>query len=84
VHHNEELESAGLADGPWLVSLASVVCVDCEDSDDIEVASSDGGGRAAGRLCGGNLKSDRSGRVKWIEGPDMVMKRTRRDESMMG
>lgn len=50
------------------------------------MASSEGGGIAAGRLCGGNLKSDRSGRVKWIEGPDMVVvmvKRTRRDESMM-
>lgn len=38
---------------------------------DFQVASSDGGGRAAGRLSGGNLNSDRSGTVKCIEGPDM-------------
>ena len=42
MHHNEELESAGLADSPWLVSLTSVVCVDGEDSDDI--GSRDGNG----------------------------------------
>lgn len=35
VQDDEELESAGFADGPWLVFLASVVCVDQEDSDDI-------------------------------------------------
>lgn len=36
VQDDEELESAGLADGPWLVSLTSVVCVDGEDSNDID------------------------------------------------
>ena len=42
MHHNEELKSAGLADGPWLVSLASVVRVDGEDSDDIGSRNGDG------------------------------------------
>ena len=39
---------------------------------DLKVRSSEGGGRVGGRLSGGNLKFERGGKVRYIEGPDMV------------
>jgi hypothetical protein len=61
VQNDKDLEGASFTDGPWLVSLTSVVRVDGEHSDDIGSRNGDGNLYVQGAVV--DIEVDREGRL---------------------